>query len=321
MRNVSSRVAAALVAMAAVFVSPLASAETVGIGSNPQGSAAYATAAAVAKVVAQNTDLNMRVIPQGGPVVTIPLVNTGELEFSISNSNPVYFAQRGGAMFKDRPQSRVKMVAALYNLNVAFFVRKDSDIMSIEDLKGRRVSSEFTKQKTLVSMQNAILATVGMSIDDVDGVPVPSGARGVEDFMAGKVDAGLFSVTSGIVLQADASVGGIRWLPLPSGNDAQAKLVEKSPGSFIEEIGPAENRPGITGPTNVYASPFLLLAGDDTPEQTVYEVTRTLYDNAAALAASDKSMSAFDPAKMAPELGIEMHPGAIRFYREAGLLN
>jgi TRAP transporter TAXI family solute receptor len=297
------------------------SAQTVGIGSNPQGSAAYATAAAVAKVVSQTSDLNMRVIPQGGPVVTIPLVNSGELEFSISNSIPVFFAQRGGAMFKDRPQPGVKMVASLYNLNVGFFVRNDSDIKTLADLKGRRISSEFTKQKVLATMQGAILATVGMTMADVEGVPVPSGARGVEDFIAGKVDAGLFSVTSGVVLQADASVGGIRWLPVSTEAEAQAKLVAKAPGSFVEEISPAENRPGVTQPTGVFAGPFLLLAGDNTSEEVVYAVTKTLYENASALAAADKSMLTFDPEKMAPDLNIEMHPGAVRFYKEIGLMN
>lgn len=320
MKNRTTLVAA-LAGALAIFTATSGSAQTVGIGSNPQGSAAYASAAAVAKVVSQSTEMRMRVVPQGGPVVTIPLVNNGELEFSISNSIPAFFAQRGGAMFKDRPQEGVKMVASLYNLNVGFFVRADSDIQTLADLKGRRVSSEFTKQRVLATMQNALLATAGMTAEDVEGVPVPSGARGVEDFIAGKVDAGLFSVTSGIVLQADASVGGIRWLSVASDDAAQAALVAKAPGSYVEEIGPAENRPGITGPTGVFAGPFLLLAGDNTPEEVVYEVTKTLYENASELAASDKSMATFDPAKMAPDLDIAMHPGALRFYAEIGLTN
>lgn len=294
---------------------------TVGIGSNPQGSAAYATAAAVAKVVSEKSDMNMRVIPQGGPVVTIPLVNNGELEFSVSNSIPVYFAQRGAAMFKDRPQKSVKMVASLYNLNVGAFVRADSDIRSLADIKGRKLATEFTKQKVLATIQNAILATAGLTTDDVVGVPVPSGVRGVDDFIAGKTEVGMFSVSSGAVLKANASVGGLRWLSMPHDEAAQAALVARAPGSFIEVLEPAENRPGFTEPTGVFAGPFLLLAGDDTPEEEVYEVTRLLYENAASLGAAAPQFAHFDPVGMAPDLDIAMHPGAVRFYREVGLLD
>ena len=154
--------------LAAAFVlgaSLSASAQTVAIGSNPQGSAAYATASAIAKVVSDNSELRMRVVPQGGPVVTIPMVAAGEMEFSVANSLPVFFAQNGGAMFSETSHPETKMVAALYNLNVGFFVRADSDIYTLEDLRGRRVSTEFTQQRVLHTMQTAILATAGMTID------------------------------------------------------------------------------------------------------------------------------------------------------------
>lgn len=307
--------------LVALTMGAAASAQTVAVGSNPQGSAAYATAAAIAKVVSEESDLRMRVVPQGGPVVTIPLVNAGELEFSVSNSIPVFFAQRGGAMFKDKPQPGVKMVAALYNLNVGFLVRSDSDIKTLEDLKGRKVSTEFTKQRVLHVMQNSILATVGLSSKDLDGVPVPSGIRGVDDLVAGKVDAALFSVGSGAVLKADASLGGIRFIPVPTSDDAQAALVAKAPGSYIEELQPTDNRAGISEPIGAFAGPFLLLAGDNTPEDTVYAVTKLVHENSAALGAAAPQLANFDPAGMAPDLKIEMHPGAVRFYKEIGLLD
>ena len=309
--------------LAAVFLAGTAfsaAAQTVAIGSNPQGSVAYSTAASIAKLISDETDLQMRIVPQGGPVVTIPLVNSGELEFSVSNSIPVFFGQRGKAMFKDRPQVEVKMVAALYNLNVGYFVRADSDIMTLEDMKGRKVASKFTKQKVVGLIGRSILATVGMTMNDVVGVPVPSGGRGVEDFIAGKVEVGLFSMTSGKVLQADAAVGGIRWLSVSTDEEAQAKLKAVAPGSYVEEVGPAENHPGVTGPTGIFAGPFLLLAGDKTSEETVYQITKVLHDGQAALAAANKTFNNFDPAAMAPDLGVEMHAGALRFYREIGLV-
>ena len=311
----------ATLAFAAAMSATAALAQTTAIGSNPQGSVAYATAAAIAKVVSEETDLRMRVVPQGGPNVTLPLVNAGELEFSVSAALAVGFAQQGRAMFNERPQEDALMVGAMYNINVGIFVREDSDIRSLSDLEGRRVSSEFSGQRVLGIMQAAILATADMSPAETIPVPVPSGLRGVEDFIAGDIDAGIFSVTSGKVLEADAAVGGIRWLALPETEEANARLSEIAPGSFVEVLEPAENRPGFTEPTAAFANPFLLVAGANTSEDVVYEVTKTLYENKPALAAAGKAFNNFEPDKMALDLGIEMHPGAVRFYKEAGLMD
>lgn len=301
------------------IISGMAQAQTVGIGSNPQGSLAYSTAAAIATVVSKKTDLRVRVIPQGGPVVTIPLVSSGDMEFSISNSMPLAYAKMGKAMFKGRPQKGARMVAALFNLNVGFFVRKDSDIKTLGDLKGKRLSSKFTKQKNIGLMGRALLATVGLSYKDVIGVPVPNGVRGIEDFIAGKVDAGIFSVTSGKVKQAHAAVGGIRWLSTESTPTANATLGKIAPTAFVEVIGPAKSRPGITGPTGVFAAPFLLVAGVNTPDDIVYKVVTTLYANKKQLAAAVKAFNEFDPNGMAKDIGLPIHSGAARFYKEKGI--
>ncbi|PHR92512.1 MAG: C4-dicarboxylate ABC transporter substrate-binding protein [Blastopirellula sp.] len=309
---------AAMILATTAFSLP-GNAQTIGIGTNPQGSLAYATGAAIAKVVSDNTELKARVIPQGGPVVTIPLVSSGELEFSISNAIPLAFAQSGKAMFKGRPQPGAKMVAAFFNLNVGFFVKKDSSIKSIADLKGKKISTQFVKQKNLALIGRAILATAGLTFDDVDGVPVPNGVRGVEDFIAGKIDAGSFSVTSGKVKQANAAVGGIRWLTIADTPEANAILAKIAPGSFVQVVKPSPGRPGMDQPTGVFAAPFLLVAGVNTPDDVVYKMVKTLHANKAGLVASHKAFNGFQPDAMARDLGIPIHPGAAKFYKEIGI--
>lgn len=86
-------------AIAAVAATSVA-AQTVSIGTNPQGSMAYIAGAGVAKVAIEDGDVKMRVVPQGGPVVTLPLLNNGELDFTIAVSVVTAFARSGDAMFK-----------------------------------------------------------------------------------------------------------------------------------------------------------------------------------------------------------------------------
>ena len=154
-------------ALAASLATAAASAQTFGIGSNPQGSLAYATAAGIAKVAIETADLKVRVIPQGGPVVTLPMVNKGELDFSISLSIPAAFAVEGKAMFrKPGKQGDVRVAAALFPLQLGFFVRKDSPIRTIADIKGKRLGSGYPKQRIVQMTAAAKLATAGLRSEE-----------------------------------------------------------------------------------------------------------------------------------------------------------
>ncbi len=299
--------------------SGIAQSKTFSIGSNPQGSMAYSVAAAVSKVAVEKAGIQTRVVPQGGPVVTLPLVNNGELDFSISVSPVTAFANKGAAMFKGRVQSEVRVVAAVFVLRVGFFVRKDSGITSIKGLKGKRLASRFTKQKINAVFSRAILASVGLSPDDTRGVPVPNGVRGVDDFLAGKVDSTPFSLGSGKVSQANAAVGGIRFLSVPNTPEALAAMRKHAPGTLITTVKPAPNFAGVLEPTHFLTAPFLINASTRTPADVVYKIVKALFENKEMLVRSHKAFNGFAPDKMHPDLGLPYHAGALRFYKEKGI--
>lgn len=305
--------------VAASLVAAGASAQTLSIGTNPQGSLAYSTGAGIAKVGTEATGLKLRVVPQGGPVVTLPLVNRGELDFSISISMLAVLANKGVAMFKKSgKQPNAMVVAGVLPLELGWFVRKDSGITRLEDLKGKRVSSKLTKQKAILTTGRAKLATVGLTYKDTIGVPAPNGVRQVDDFIAGKIDAASFSLTSGKTAQAHASVG-IRVLSLRNTPEALKAMQKHAPGSRIETINKSPRYPGVEGPTNIFVAPFLLMASAKTPTDVVYKVTKAIYENKKKLVSSHKAFSGMDPNKMHAKIGVPYHPGALKFYKEKGL--
>lgn len=305
--------------LALIFAAQGVHAQTVSIGTNPQGSLAYATGAGVAKVAIEAGGVNMRVVPQGGPVVTLPLANNGELDFTISNIAASSFAYLGQGTFEGRKQGNIRLVAVLFPLYSAFYVRNDSDIKTLGDLKGKRVPTKFTKQKIVGFNAQSVLATVGLSFKDVSGVPVPNGVRGVRDFMEGKNDAAFFSVTSGITRQAHAAVGGIRVLSMDNTPEALAALRGVVPAGSIATLQPAKLYPGVMGPTHVYAASFVVNASTQTPDDVVYKVVQALHANKQKLIGSHGMFKQFDPGKMHVDLGVPYHPGAARFYKEKGL--
>ncbi len=113
---------------------------------------------------------------------------------------------------------------------------------------------------------------------------------------------------------------GIRALPIENTPATLAAIRQHMPVAYfaMEEPGPAN--PGIIEPTWVIAYDTLLFASMQTPEETVYRMTRALFGNKDKLVAASPAFRLFHRDEMAKDLGVvEYHPGAIRFYQEQGL--
>jgi len=294
--------------------------QTISMGTNPQGSLAYATGAGVSKVAIENAGVKMRVIPQGGPVVTLPLLNRGKLDFTISVSVVTAFANKGGAMFKGKKQPNVRVVASLFPLILGTFVRKDSPIKTFADLKGKRIPSKYTKQKISGLFTRALMATAGVSMKDVKPFPVASGVRAVEAFMAGKIDAVNFSLSSGKTRQAHASVGGIRHLSVDRTPEALAILQKFAPGAVLDIVKPSSRFPGVDKPINTIFAPLIVNASTHTSDELVYKVVKAIHSNKAKMITTHKAFGGFNPKKINRDLGLPYHNGAKKFFKEMGLM-
>ena len=105
------------------------------------------------------------------------------------------------------------MLAVIFPIYSSIFVKKDSPIQTIAELKGKRIPYGYTAQLTLNRVVDAILATGGLTGKDIVPVLVPNVIRGVDDFAEGKADGGFFALGAAKVSEIDKSVGGIRDLP------------------------------------------------------------------------------------------------------------
>lgn len=302
--------------VAAVMIGGAATAQVLSIATPPQGTSTNAAGAAIAKVLSENTDLKMRVAPTGGPNITIPMVNGGELEMVISHAIPIVAAAGGKLMFKGKPQPNLRLVGAFHGLPTAMMVRADSEYWEIADLKGARVSSDFVSQKVVAVLTNASLRMAGLTMADVNGIPASNTGTAADDLVAGKADAHLNAMISGKSKQVHASVG-IRWLPVPDTD--QAREVAASLGLVLKTLAPGPRYPGMDKPTLVAVGPNLLAVSANVPEEVVYEITKVLHTNQESLAAALGAFKGFDPDDMAPDLPIKYHPGSAKYFREVGL--
>jgi len=316
----------AAAAAALALLAGTAGAQTIiGIATNPQGTLGYSTGVAVAKVVTEKGGVVARVQPSGGSTAYIPLVNRGEIEFGFSNALETHYAFTGTGTFDKKPNPDLRLVGVMYPLRTGLAVAADSGVKTVYDLKklkGKRIASEFT---TLSIIQNYIaggLANGGLSYDDFTKVPVSDFSKGMSALGEGTVDITLISVGSGDSQRVNVDLrsrGGFRYVDQDDGAEAMKRLHAVMPGSGIAYMKPAPNIPGVPEPTRILQLDYFLMANKSVPDEIVYKVAKTVAENKPELAVALVAFQLFDPQKMAPQHAMPYHPGALRYYKEAGI--
>ena len=296
-----------------------ASAQSVSIGTLPQGSLAYGIASSVAKVISDNSKLITRAVGIGGSNIYIPQVSSSKLEMSTANAIEVNFAFNGTGTFEGKPNPNLRILTRLLTFQVGFMVRKESDIQKITDFKGRRFPSGFTSQKIVGTLVRAGFATEGMSFKDVKGVPVPNFIRATDQLVSGRVEGSFLAPGSGVVRKANAKVK-IRFLSMRQSPE-NAKIISKiAPGAFYTVVKPVKRMPYIDKPVTMIGFDYLIIAGTHVSNSVAYNSVKALYANKKGLIAGHGVLRGFSPKKMGKKgIGVDYHPGAIKFFKEAGI--
>jgi uncharacterized protein len=294
-----------------------ASSQTYGIAVMQPGTLSNMTGAAIAKVMQQRLGFQTRLQPTGGSTTLLPLVNLGEADFGIANVLEVAEAFEGTA--RAGKQASLRVAAAIHPLRVAFFVRKDAPIHSVADLRGKRVPLGFAAMRTLDTLARAGLVAGGLTINDVKPVLVPNVIRSADDFMSGAADAFFFALGAGKVSEADASVGGIRALPMPDSPEALAAAQKIFKYLYFSEVAPHPGLTGVAAPGKALSYDNLLVTSSNVKDEVVYEVLAALEEHKADLVATAPWLSEFSAAQSYKSLPIPYHPGAVRYFREKNI--
>jgi len=310
----------AAAALSFALVAGTVFAQNVGIAASNPGSIYHSTGTAIAKMANEAAQMNATVHPFASATVYLPGVSTGDYAFGVSNVEELRVAALGIEQFKGRDYSNLRATTILYPLRTALFVRKDSPIKSIADLKGRPVVDGYTSQKTIPPLLDALYATAGMTRADIRPVNVPNVVAGANAFISGKADAFFFALGAAKVEEANASVGGIRALDIPNTAENTAKIKKFFPPAYLRPEKPGPRNVGVLAPIHVLAYDAVLVASTKTPDDIVYRMVKAMHANKKLMAQVFGAMNFFDPGRMAIKLDpIQYHPGAIKFYQEIGV--
>lgn len=305
--------------LAATLFAASASAQTVGIATTKGGATAQVSNA-IAKVVSSNSKIQMRTQPMGGTQQYIPVVNAGEIEFGLSNA-PQYWMARTGTGLSKRKHDNLRVVANMMVFQVAPLVADKSGIKTIKDVRGKRVPYGFKAAPLFGFVIRSFLANGGLSYKRVKRVPAVALRQQWDMFGQGKLDMSFGAIGTGRVKELNAKIpGGVRHLSLDPSEKATQATVKIYPRSYLKQVEPRKGLVGVKEPIYALSFDYLLWANKDVSADVVYQVAKAMYQNEKALKASSPLWRSHSSKTMAKDHDTPYHPGAVRFYKEAGLL-
>jgi hypothetical protein len=309
----------AMLLSAALAAAPAFAQQPLAIGTSPQGTLTFSLGAAYAKVLLDSANVQARVQPSSGTSAMMPLVNAGDIDAAFVNTLEVAEAFGGTGIFKGRPHGSLRMIAIMFPIKVGFFVRKDSPIRSIRDVRGRSVPYGYNTQEIIRTITDGMLANGGMTVADVKPVLVPNVVRGADEFAAGRADVGFFALGAAKVKEVDVQVGGIRFIPMDASPGAVAAMQKAVPTAYLGRAEPSPALTGVTEPVLTMFYDYVFFTNAAVPKERVYQLAKTIAEQRIALAEGFAQFRELDPARLWRKFDVPYHEGAIQYFKEKGV--
>lgn len=287
------------------------------IGTGGTGGTYYPVGGMIANAISSDK-LNVSAVSTAGSVANVNGIVGGSMESGFSQADVNFWAYSGTGLYEGKPKvEELRFISHLFPEHVHVTARKGLGAKSIADLKGKRVSLLEIGSGSLVNSR-AILAAYGLSEKDIKPEYLNQ-AQSAEKMKDGSVDA--FIQTTGYpqgTLVELATTNGIELVPI---DGAPAEKLRQQFKFFAADEIPAGTYKDVPAIKTLSVGAQWVTSSKQ-PEDIVYEVTKALW--------SDKTRAAMDvghakgksilKANALQGLGIPLHPGAAKFYKEAGLL-
>ncbi len=255
-----------------------------------------------------------------GSVANVNAIAGGSLESGFSQSDVATWAQTGTGIWEGRDAvENLRVIANLYPETIHLVASADSGIDSVDDLAGKTVSLDEPGSGTLVDAR-IILEAYGLSESDVDAQFLKPD-QAAERMRDGAMDAFFFvgGFPAGAIAEL-ASQDDIVLVPIDG--DEAAKITGDYT-FFAENTVPGGTYEGVDGDIKTLSVGAQWVTSAEQPEQLIYDITAALWnENSRKLLDAGHQKGKEITVKTALDgVGIPLHPGAEKFYREQGMLS
>ena len=316
-RRAALQGASALTALAATAPAALAEAKFFRIGTGGTGGTYFPIGGLIANAISSDA-LNASAVATNGSVANVNGIVGGAMESGFTQADVAAWAYTGTGIYDGKAKvEELRGIANLYPETVHIVVRKGAGIKTIADLKGKRISLDEPGSGTLVNAK-ALLGAYGVTEKDIKPEYLKQ-QQASDKFKDGTLDA--FFQTTGYpqgTLTELASTNGFELLAI---DGAESEKLRAQFKFFAADEIPEGTYKGVAGVKTLSVGAQWVTSVKMDAE-LVYLVTKGLWSDKtrAALDAGHSKGKAIQKATALAGLAIPLHPGAERFYREAGML-
>ena len=289
------------------------------IGTGGTAGTYYPVGGMIANAVSQPGKLVVTAQASNGSLANVTGIAGGAIESGFSQADVASWAYTAKGVFEGKPAiTGLRLIANLYPESVHIVVRKGAGIKTVADLKGKRVALDEPGSGTLINART-ILAAYGIKEADIKPEYIKPNQAG-DKLKDGTLDAFFFTGGSpaGAIAELASAGAGIELVPI---DGPQADAIRKSDGFFAPDLIAEGTYKGV-GSTKTLAVGAQWVTSDKADVNAVYEITKALFSDAGqkALAAGHAKGKFITKDNAVKGAGIPFHPGAEKFYKEAGLI-
>lgn len=316
MRKITKLSLSALAVTAAMAAAP-AGAQQVTFMTGPQGGVWVPLGGAL-KGMWEKAIPGMQItLTPGAGLANVRGIDEGKAQIGMSNSSSAVDGQLGKPPFK-RATKKVCQLANLYPQYFQMVAQKDANINSFKDLKGKRLVTQ-PKGNTGEALTATILKINGMDYKDLNKTNFQAGYTDAVSMMKdGHVD--VFTLGTAAPSSAVMDLANSRPIALVPVDDATMAEMRKINPAYNKLTIKAGTYPGQDKDVPAIGYFTHVIVACDLPNDVVYKMVKTMAENIPAMAAVSKSMANLTPQIMATEMGVPLHPGAAKYYKETGAM-
>ena len=283
----------------------------------------YPTGKAIAKIVnkkGKEHGVQVKVESTGGSVFNLNAIIVGDLEFGIVQSDLQYQAWNGIKGWKDRgPQKKLRSICSFHPQSIVLIAGDDTGIETLIDLKGKHINignlGSGSRGNSIDAMQ-----TCGIEWRrelSAEGIRAADSAKLMQN---GRIDAFFFTVghPNDLIKEATAGKRKVHFVPLTG--DCIDQLIAKWP-YYAKAYVPISFYPMARNKENIetFGVKATFCTSVDIPERVVYAITREIFNNLEDFKKLHPAYGVLTKHNMLEALRAPIHPGAMKYYKEAGL--
>ncbi|MBE1277257.1 TAXI family TRAP transporter solute-binding subunit [Enterovibrio baiacu] len=282
----------------------------------------YPTGGAICRLVNKSKKdhgIRCSVESTGGSIYNINTIRAGELDMGIAQSDWQFHAYNGSSKFTEQgPYKNLRAVFSVHPEPFTVVARADAGIKTFDDLKGKRVNigNPGSGQRGTIEV---LMDGMGWTMDDFKQVSELKAAEQSKALCDNKIDAMVYTVghPSGAIQEATTACDSV----VVEVNNAAAQKLVADNDYYRSATIPGGMYRGNDGDVNTFGVGATFVSSTEVPDEVIYNVVKAVFENFDDFRRLHPAFANLKKEEMVADgLSAPLHPGAAKYYKEAGLI-